>query len=60
LLKSLGIDEKNTDVPNEMFWSKVILVVALFLYNAYSFVGRNPLFGLIYVWVLLAIRDFQK
>jgi len=58
LLKALGIDEKNTDVPNEILWSKIILVVALIIYNAYSFVARNPLFGLIYVWVLFAIKDF--
>ena len=57
-LKALGVDPKNTNVENELFWSKIILVVALFLYNAYSIVGRNPLFGSVYIWVLLAIRDF--
>lgn len=58
LLKSLGIDEGNTNVDNEMFWSKAVLIVALILYNAYSFVGRNPLFGAVFIWVLLAIKDF--
>jgi hypothetical protein len=43
-----------------MWWSKVILVVAFVLYNAYSFVGRNPLFGSIFIWVLFAIKDFQS
>jgi len=57
VLKGFGVDPQNTDVPNEMFWSKVILLVALVLYTAYTFVGRNPLFGIIYVWVLLAIKS---
>jgi len=43
-----------------MFWSKAVLIVALVLYNAYSFVGRNPLFGSVFIWVLFAIKDFQK
>jgi len=60
LLKALGVDPQNTNVDNEMFWSKAVLIVALVLYNAYSFAGRNPLFGSVFIWVLLAIKDFQS
>jgi hypothetical protein len=59
-LKSLGKDTGNTNVPNEIFWSKIILSVAFLIYNSYSLVERNPLFGAVFVWVLLAIKDKQK
>jgi hypothetical protein len=55
LLKSLGFDQHN--VKNEIFWSKTILSVAFIIYNSYSFIERNPLFGAIFIWVLVAIKD---
>jgi hypothetical protein len=56
LLKSLGVDTGNTNVSNEVFWSKIILSVAFVIYNAYSYQARNPLFGAVFIWVLEAIK----
>jgi len=57
-LKSLGIDADN--VKNEIMWSKIILSVAFVIYNAYAAIERNPLFGAVFVWVLLAIKDNHR
>ena len=54
-LKSLGFDHNN--VQNEIFWSKLILTVAFGIYNAYSYIERNPLFGAVFIWVLVSIKD---
>jgi len=37
----------------------VILVVAYIIYTAYVFIERNPLFGFIFIIVLLGIRGGQ-
>jgi len=42
---------------NQVMWTKVILVVAYIIYAAYAFIERNPLFGLIFIWVLLSVRE---
>jgi hypothetical protein len=59
-LKSLGVDHGNTNVPNEIFWSKSILSVAFVIYNSYSAIERNPLFGAVFIWVLAAIKANQS
>jgi len=30
------------------------------IYNSYSAIERNPLFGAVFIWVLLAIKANQK
>jgi len=44
---------------NQVMWSKVILVVAYVIYSAYAFIERNPLFALVFIWVLISIRANQ-
>jgi len=60
LLKSIGVDTGNTNVPNEIFWSKAILSVAFLIYNSYSSIERNPLYGAVFIWVLTAIQSNIK
>ena len=56
-LKSLGVDTGNTNIPNEVFWSKIILSVAFVIFNVYSYQARNPLYGAVFLWVLDAIKS---
>lgn len=42
---------------NQAVWSKFILVVAYIIYTVYGFTERNPLFSLVLIWVLAAIRS---
>jgi len=44
---------------NQVMWSKIILVVAYVVYAAYALIERNPLFSLVFIWVLLTIRASQ-
>jgi len=59
-LKSLGVDTGNTNVPNEIFWSRIVLTVAFLIYNSYSAIERNPLYGAVFIWVLTAIKSNIK
>ena len=52
-LKSCGLDS------GEETWGIIILIVAYFIYCAFTLLERNPLFGLIFVWVLAAIPKFS-
>jgi benzodiazapine receptor len=47
-LKSCGLDS------GEETWGLIILVVAFCIYSAFTLLEKNPLFGLIFVWVLIA------
>lgn len=60
LLKSLGVDSGDSNVPNEIFWSKAVLTVAFLIYNSYSAIERNPLYGAVFIWVLTAIKSNLK
>jgi len=44
----------------ETTWVVIILYVALVIYLGASFIERNPLFGAVYIWVLIAIRTRQS
>jgi len=44
---------------NQVAWSNFILVVAYIIYTAYGFIERNPLFALIFIWVLASTRADQ-
>jgi benzodiazapine receptor len=58
-LKSLGLknDEADKDAGiSEDTWSVIILWVALCVYILASFFERNPLYALVYIWVLVGIR----
>lgn len=59
LLKSLGMKDPDLAYSEESI-SVVILCVAEVIYLITTAVENNPLFGLVYIWVLLAIRSNQK
>lgn len=46
-------------MEDESYWACVILYVALAIYVLVSFIEKNPVFGCVYVWVLLAIMGKQ-
>ena len=57
LLKSLGLADP--DIPfgfNEENLSQIILWVAFVIYNLVAYKESNPLYGLVYIWVTLAIK----
>jgi len=53
-LKSIGLN------TNENLWTKIVLSIAFLIYNSYSFTERNPLFGAVFIWALIAIKDNHK
>jgi len=58
LLKSLGVADP--DIPfgmDEESVTVVILWVALAIYNLKAYMDRNPLYGSVFIWVILAIRN---
>jgi hypothetical protein len=58
LLKSLGLADP--DIPfgmDEESVTVVILWVALAIYNLKAYMDRNPLYGSVFIWVILAIRN---
>ena len=56
---NLGVNETNAGL-SETSWSCVMIYVALFIYILASYMERNPVFGGVYLWVLLALRTRQK
>jgi hypothetical protein len=54
VLASLGVREPKY---NEEKWTVVILWIAFAIYNVASFSERNPLYGAVYIWTILAIRN---
>jgi len=50
VLQCFGMD------TNESTWAVNILYIALFIYVLASFMERNPLYGAVYIWVLIAIN----
>jgi len=55
VLKSWGVKG-----DYEVSVSVIMLWVALAVYIIFTLYERNPLFGLVYIWVLFAIRDFES
>jgi len=53
ILKAAGLD------VDQIAWSKAILIIAYVIYAGYTFIERNPLFGLVFIWVLTWIRASQ-
>jgi len=57
LLKSLGMKGDNAGLGlAEDTWCVVILWVAICIYILASFRERNPIYALIFVWVIVAIH----
>jgi len=57
-LKSIGFDLNDINMPiNEILLSKIFLTVAFLFYNSYSAIERNPLFGAVFIYVLIAIKS---
>ena len=54
-LQSLGMTDENG--YNETAWSVAMLWVALAIYAANTYVNSDPLFGAVFIWVGLGIRD---
>lgn len=57
MLKSMGVAYPNIEYNYEGYLSVGTLWVGLIIYNLASFLERNPLYGSVYIWVLLAIRN---
>jgi len=57
-LKSVGMKDPSAGL-SETTWVVVIFYVALVIYILASFMERNPLYGGVYIWVLMAIRNRQ-
>ena len=51
LLKSNGMDQ------NEQEWGIVIMWVAIVIYNVAAFREKNPVYGLVFLWVIVAINS---
>ena len=41
---------------NEQEWGVAIIWVAFVIYNVASIREKNPVYGLVYVWVIVAIK----
>jgi benzodiazapine receptor len=57
-LKSVGVKGASAGF-SESTWTCIILYVALIVYVLASFMERNPLYGAVYIWVVVAIRNRQ-
>jgi len=57
LLKVSGMADPNIYWVNEEQITVGILWVAFLIYNIRSYVDRNPLYGSVLMWVILAIRS---
>ena len=54
LFQTYGMNDPNAGF-SEVTWGVIIVFVALFIYILAAYRERNPLFGALYIWVLLAI-----
>lgn len=54
VLAALGMREPRY---NEEKWTIIILWVAFGIYNVASYLERNPLYGSVLIWTILAIRN---
>jgi len=55
ILKDIGLSDSNNIYPSEEEWTKIMMMVALVVYVLVSVSERNPLFGAVYLWVLVAL-----
>ena len=58
MLKSLGVSDPifGGAVTEEQI-TIAILWIALLIYNAEAYIDRNPLYGSVFIWVIMAIRN---
>lgn len=56
LLKAFGVDEDTMSIDETNF-GMVILCVACGIYMAAGYFYRNPAYAVVFIWVLIAIRD---
>ena len=57
MLKSMGLAYPNIEYVYEGYLTVGVLWVGLIIYNLASYIERNPIYGSVLIWVLLAIRD---
>merc|ERR1711907_684071 len=53
----MGLTYPNIESVYEGYMTVGVLWVALVIYNLASYMERNPLYGSVFIWVLLAIRN---
>ena len=59
ILQDLGMVDPNILVGNEQQWTVAVLWIALVIYNVAQYSEKNPIFGAVFVWALLAITTEQ-
>jgi len=57
MLKNLGFKDPTIPRFDEEQISIAILAVAFAIYNAASYIELNPLYGSVFIWVIVAIRS---
>lgn len=57
LLKKAGVADPDIPYVDEEQITVAIIWIALVIYNVRSYWSRNPLYGSIFIWVILAIRN---
>ena len=58
MLKSFGIDDSTLPANfNEEMITVITMWVAFVFYELFSYASRDPFFGAVYLWVLIAIWD---
>lgn len=56
ILKDLGVSDESEDMAlSEEYWTGLMLWVAFVVYIAATLIERNPLFGAVYIWVLVGL-----
>jgi len=56
VLKDLGVSDQNENMfLTEEYWTGLMLWVAFVVYMAATLIERNPLFGAVYLWVLVGL-----
>ena len=58
VLRTAGLSDPNAGF-SESVWTAIVLYLGLPIYWIASYHERNPLFGLVYLWVVVAIRDIN-
>jgi len=54
-LQKLGMMDPNIIYGDEQQWTVLTLWIALVIYNIAQYSEKNPIYGAVFVWALLAI-----
>lgn len=57
MLKAFGVADPDIPYVDEEQITVFVLWVALAIYNLKAYSDRNPLYGSVFIWVILAIRN---